>query len=103
MASKAITRAPALGEALDQLGIGFSRQGKRSQLLKSSLVDADDHDAIVVRARATQGKAQVQGAKLDVLEKKKAGATVAADAGKGKQQKPGDRHQHGQREIYLTG
>ena len=47
---------PQPREALDQPGIRFSRQRKRSQLLQSSLIDADDDDAIVVRARTRAGQ-----------------------------------------------
>ena len=103
VASKAMTRAPAVDEALDQPGVRFSRQRERSKLLKGSLINTDDHDAIVVRPRAAQSKAQVEGTQLDILEKQKSGATIAADTGKGKQEQAGNGNQHGQRKIHLAG
>ena len=56
-----------------------------------------------MRPRAAKSETQVQGAKLDVLEKEKSGATVAANAGKGKQNQAGECDQHGQRKIHLAG
>ncbi len=90
-------------EALDQAGVRLSREGEGSELLQGSLVDAHNHDAIIVRPRAAQSKAQVEGTELDILEKEKPGATIAADTGKGKQEQAGKGDQHGQHEIDLAG
>ena len=102
MASKATTRAPALARPQHQLRIRFSRQGKRSELLQSSLIDPDNDNAIIVRARSTKGKTQIQSSKLDVLEKKETGTTVAANPGKGKQEQACHGDQRGQREVDLA-
>ena len=56
-----------------------------------------------MRPRTAKGKTQIQGTKLDILEKQEAGATIAANTGKGKQKQAGKRDQHGQSKIDLAG
>jgi len=60
--------------------------GERSELLKGAFVNTDNHDAIIVWPGPAKGKAQIESTKLDVLEKTKASATIAANAGESKEQ-----------------
>ena len=47
-------------------------------MLEGLFVDANDDDSLIMRTRTTQSKAHVERTLLDIAQKLKAGAAVAA-------------------------
>src|SRR5208282_568507 len=77
-----------------QKSVVTSRQGVGTDRLQRLVVNANDDDARISSAFAAQGKAKVERALLDVLEKQKASTLVAADSGIGEEPQTDGRHHH---------
>src|SRR5208282_3057741 len=84
----------ALFQLTHQKSVVTSRQGVGTDCLQRLVVNANDDDARIRSALAAQGKAKVERALLDVLEKQKAGTLVAADSGIGEEPQADGRHHH---------
>ena len=69
----------ARAQLVDQRGVSCARERKRADFLQRPLVDADDDDAIIVRAGAAHAEAHVQRALFDALEERNARARVRAE------------------------
>jgi hypothetical protein len=79
-----------------------ARKWERSNLLERPLVNADDHDSVIMRPLAAQSESHVEQALLDVLEKEEAGPSASTNACKCKQQKTSRGHQDRKSNIDLA-
>jgi hypothetical protein len=71
--------------------------------LQGLLVNANDDDAIVVRARAAHFEAQVQRALFDALQESETGARIdGANPRKSEQDEPQQSDQHPQTQINVV-
>ena len=84
----------ALFQLTHQKSVVTSRQGVGTDRLQRLVVNSNDDDARIRSALAAQGKAKIERALLDVLEKQKAGTLVAADSGIGEEPQTDGRHRH---------
>src|SRR5262249_34911520 len=63
----------AFRQLVHHLCVGVARNRKCADLLERILLQADDHDIVIVRAWSAQNKPRIQRAQFDIVEKAKAG------------------------------